>query len=216
MRPAELIQSTNVYHHSEIGRSTDTATFDELIQWNRKTCLMQALRIMRDQSEAADAVQSAFQKAFQRRDQFQGNGPFAAWLGRIVENECLMRLRNKRNAHFVSLDSPTKSNVRLDVIGSYANPEDELGWKEVVELLRKEMLRMPSLFRNVMLLHDCEQLPISDVAERLGLSVPATKSRLSRARKELRCRVGKHCGRKGSGTLLGKAAYGRMAYERAS
>jgi DNA-directed RNA polymerase specialized sigma24 family protein len=127
-----------------------------------------------------------------------------------------MRIRNQRHAHLVSLDAPTASNLHLDIVGSHASPEDELGWREVVELLRSEMLRMPSLFRDVMVLHDREQLPIYDVAERLGLSVPATKSRLSRARKELGRRVGKHCGRKGSATLLEKTVYNRIAYRRAS
>jgi len=108
------------------------------------------------------------------------------------------------------------SNIRLELVGSTTNPEDELGWKEVVNVLQKEMLRMPPLFRNIMLLHDREQLPMPDVAQRLGVSVPAAKSRLLRARRELRSRIEKHCGRKGPGTLLEKAVYSQTAYARAS
>jgi len=63
-----------------------------------------------------------------------------------------------------------------------------------------------------MMLHDSEQLPMRCVAQRLGLSVPAAKSRLVRARKELRSRIQKHCGIKGSGTLLQTAEYSRTAY----
>jgi RNA polymerase sigma-70 factor (ECF subfamily) len=170
---------------------------------------------MRNRSDAEDAVQSAFRKAFQHREQFQGTGTFAAWLSRIVENECLMRIREERSARLVSLDNPSQSNIRLELIGPTMNPEDQLGWEEVVTVLRKEMLRMPPLFRNIMLLHDREQLPMPDVAQRLGVSVPAAKSRLLRARRELRSRIGKHCGRKGPGTLLEKAIYSRTAYARA-
>jgi RNA polymerase sigma-70 factor (ECF subfamily) len=74
---------------------------------------------------------------------------------------------------------------------------------------------MPPLLRNVMLLRDLDQLPMPDVANRLGLSVPAAKSRLIRARTELRSRVTKHCGRKGVGTLMQMAKYEQSAYTRA-
>ena len=198
-----------------LGRNPNGAEFDEVIQRHRDTCLRRALQIMRNRSDAEDAVQSAFRKAFQHREQFQGTGTFAAWLSRIVENECLMRIREERSARLVSLDNPSQSNIRLELIGPTMNPEDQLGWEEVVTVLRKEMLRMPPLFRNIMLLHDREQLPMPDVAQRLGVSVPAAKSRLLRARRELRSRIGKHCGRKGPGTLLEKAIYSRTAYARA-
>ena len=190
----------------------DGVTFEELTERHRDMCIKRALLILRNTDDAEDAVQSAFRKAFQHRDQFQGNGAFAAWLGRIVVNECLMRLRKQRSARLVSLDSLTESNVRVELVGTTTNPEDELGWKEVVTLLRKEMVRMPPLYRNVILLHDRERLPMPDVAERLGLSVPAAKSRLLRARRELRSRFVKHCGRKGPGTLLAKAVYSQTAY----
>jgi RNA polymerase sigma-70 factor (ECF subfamily) len=67
-----------------------------------------------------------------------------------------------------------------------------------------------------MLLRDLEQLPMPDVAARLGLSVPAAKSRLMRARVELRSRIAKHCGRKGQGTLMHKTRYAVSAWSRAS
>jgi RNA polymerase sigma-70 factor (ECF subfamily) len=177
--------------------------------------MKRALLMLRIRSDAEDAVQSAFRKAFQHRDQFQGNGTFAAWLRRIVENECLMRMREERRARLVSLDEPAESNIRLELVGPTMNPEDELGCQEVLKILRKEMLRMPPLFRNIVLLHDSEQLPMPDVAARLGVSVPAAKSRLQRARRELRSRIRRHFGRKGPGTLLEKAVYSQTAYVRA-
>jgi RNA polymerase sigma-70 factor (ECF subfamily) len=192
--------------------SADGPLFAELTECHRDMCMKRAFLILHNTDDAEDAVQSAFRKAVQHRDQFHGNGAFAAWLGRIVENECLMRIRQQRNARLVSLDSLTESNVRVELVSMTTNPEDELGWKEVVTLLRKEIVRMPPLYRNVILLHDSERLPMPDVAERLGLTVPAAKSRLLRARRELRSRFGKHCGRKGSGTLLEKAVYSPTAY----
>ena len=172
--------------------------------------------MIRNRSDAEDEVQNAFWKAFQRLDQFRGEGTFAAWLSRIVENQCLMRIREERNSRFVYLDESTESNVGIELVGQSTGPEDQLGWEEVVVLLRREISRIPPLLRNVMLLRDLEQLSMPDVASRLGLSVPAAKSRLMRARTELRSRIGKHCGKKGLGTLMQKAKYSQAAYTRAS
>ncbi len=172
--------------------------------------------MIRNRADAEDEVQNAFWKAFQRLEQFRGEGTFAAWLSRIVENQCLMRIREERNSRFVYLDESTESNVRIELVGKIADPEDQLGLEEVVNLLRKEVSRIPPLLRNVMLLRDLDQLSMPDVAGKLGLSVPAAKSRLMRARTELRSRITKHCGRKGPGTLMEIARYSQAAYTRAS
>jgi RNA polymerase sigma-70 factor, ECF subfamily len=197
-------------------KNGDSEAFGELIQRHRKTCLKRAMMMIRNHSDAEDEVQNAFWKAFQRLDQFRGEGSFAAWLGRIVENQCLMRIRESRNSRFVYLDEPNDANVRIELVGQSADPEDQVGVEEVINLLRREVSRIPPLLRNVMLLRDLDQLPIPDVAGRLGLSIPAAKSRLMRARLELRSRISKHCGRKGPGTLIQMARYSQAAYTRAS
>src|SRR5215471_4554705 len=181
--------------------------FGELIQRHRNACLKRATLMIRNISDAEDEVQNAFWKAFQRLDQFRGEGSFAAWLNRIVENQCLMRIREARNSHFIYLDEANESNVRIELVGQSADPEDRVGVDEVVALLRREVSRIPPLLRNVMLLRDLDQMPMPDVAVQLGLSLPAAKSRLMRARTELRSRVSKHCGRKGSGTLIQMARH---------
>jgi RNA polymerase sigma-70 factor (ECF subfamily) len=197
-------------------RAGDIRAFGELIQRHRNSCMKRAMLMIRNRSDAEDEVQNAFWKAFQRLEQFRGEGSFAAWLNRIVENQCLMRIREERNSRFVYLDETTESNVRLELVGKAADPEDQLGLDEVVMLLRKEISHIPPLLRNVMLLRDLEQLSMPDVASRLGLSVPAAKSRLMRARMELRSRIAKHCGRRGAGTLMQASRYSQAAYTRAS
>lgn len=196
-------------------RNGDARAFGELIRRHRNACMKRATLMLRNRSDAEDEVQNAFWKALQRLDQFRGEGSFSAWLNRIVENQCLMRIREDQNARFVYLDESTESNVRLELVSQRADPEDALGLDEVLVLLRREVSRMPPLLRNVMLLRDLDQLPMPDVASRLGLSVPAAKSRLMRARTELRSRVTKHCGRKGAGTLMQVAKYEQSAYTRA-
>jgi RNA polymerase sigma-70 factor (ECF subfamily) len=96
------------------------------------------------------------------------------------------------------------------------SPEDELGKQQVMNLVRREISLIPPLLKNVMLLRDIHQLSMPDIASRLGLSVPAAKSRLMRARAELRQRLAKHCGPKGCATLTHRARYRQAAYMRAS
>jgi RNA polymerase sigma-70 factor, ECF subfamily len=198
--PAENLSLSPEEALVERARHGDAVAFGELIRRHHSPCLKRAMLMIRNRSDAEDEVQNACWKAFQHLEQYRGEGSFAAWLSRIVENQCLMRIREERNSRFVYLDESTESNVRIELVGQITDPEDELGWQEVVNLVRREISRIPP----------------PDVAAKLGLSVPAAKSRLMRARMELRSRIGKHCGRKGAGTLMQKARYNQAAYTRAS
>ena len=107
-------------------RNGDVQAFGELLERHRSACLKRAMLIIRNRSDAEDEVQNAFWKAFQRLEQFRGDGSFGAWLSRITENQCLMRIREERNLRFVYLDEATESNVRMELVGQLADPEDEL------------------------------------------------------------------------------------------
>ena len=191
----------------DMARRGDTGAFGELITRHYGTCLKRATFMIRNRSDAEDEVQNACWKAFQRLHQYRGEGTFSAWLGRIVENQCLMRIREERKSYRLYLDEASDSNVRLELVCPAANPEDEFGEQQVVNLVRREISLIPPLLRNVMLLRDVQQLPMPEVASQLGLSVPAAKSRLMRARGELRRRVAKHCGPKGCSTLTQRSRY---------
>lgn len=198
----------------ELARQGDTHAFGELFRQNYNTCLKRARWMIRNRSDAEDEVQNACWKAFQRLDQFRGEGTFSAWLSRIVENQCLMRIREERQLRFLHLDEASDSNVRIELVAQMMDPEDDLGDQQLVVLLRKEISRIPPTLRNVMVLYDVDELPMPEVAARLGLSVPAAKSRLMRARVEMRARLSKYCGQRGYGSLTRKAKYSRAAYAR--
>jgi RNA polymerase sigma-70 factor (ECF subfamily) len=198
----------------ELARLGDTHAFGELFRQNYNECLRRARWMIRNRSDAEDEVQNACWKAFQRLDQFRGEGTFSAWLSRIVENQCLMRIREERQLRFLDLDEASESKIRIELVAQMMDPEDELGDQQLDSLLRREIARIPPLLRNVMLLYDVDELPMPEVAARLGLSVPAAKSRLMRARVEMRARLWKHCGKRGCGSLTRKAKYSRTAYAR--
>jgi RNA polymerase sigma-70 factor, ECF subfamily len=182
----------------------DNQAFAELMKRNQSTATKLALSILHDRQDAEDEVQNAFWKAFEHIGQFQRDAKFSTWLTRIVVNQCLMRLRQTRRARFYYLDDAVVGEdvMTLDLPDQTMTPEQQLAQHEISDVLVHEIQRIPPLLRNVFLLRDVEQRPMEEVAGRLGISVAAAKSRLLRARSELRSRLKKHCGQVGPATLF--------------
>ncbi|HEX4229936.1 MAG TPA: sigma-70 family RNA polymerase sigma factor [Bryobacteraceae bacterium] len=182
----------------------DNAAFAELMSRHKTAASKLALSILRDKSDAEDEVQNAFWKAYEHINQFQQEAKFSTWFTRIVVNQCLMRLRQMRRARFCFLDDTTVSEeaVAPDLPDKRRSPEQELGHLEITRVLREEIKRIPPLLRNVLMLRDVHQRPMPEVAGELGISVAAAKSRLLRARAELRQRMKRHCGATGEAVLL--------------
>ncbi len=179
-----------------LARENKTDAYDELVRRHRSSCLRFASTLLHDTGEAEEEVQNAFWKAFEHLDQFRGDALFSSWLLRIVANHCLMRLRLRTRMRTLHLDGDRarEGDVPIDVPCSAYDPEYELIQSQLASLLQREIRRIPKLLRNVVLLRDVENLPMPDVADRLGITLPAAKSRLFRARTELRHRVLQSCG----------------------
>jgi RNA polymerase sigma-70 factor (ECF subfamily) len=182
--------------------------FGELVKRHHRFCVALASAILRDRGDAEDEAQNAYWSAYQHLDQFHGEAEFSAWLGQIVVNRCLMLIRARKRTRFLHLDAgiPGSSGISIDLPCRRPDPEGALGSQQVRDVLQREIRRIPPLLRNVVLLRDIEELPIGEVAFRLGISVSAAKSRLLRARMELRERVMRHCGRTGCASLTARAA----------
>jgi RNA polymerase sigma-70 factor (ECF subfamily) len=187
-----------------MAKQGDRDAFGELIRRHRRRCVNLATAILRQRSEAEEETQNACWKAYQHIDQFHGEAEFSTWLLRIVENQCLMVIRQWRRAQFVHLDDcdPERGNQPTQLPAPGADPEGELGGREVLQALKTEIRRIPPLLRQVMVLHDIEELPVGELAARLGITVAAAKSRLLRARTELRQRMLRHCTRTGPWALM--------------
>jgi RNA polymerase sigma-70 factor (ECF subfamily) len=173
----------------------DKHAFGELVQRHRQKCLDRAISILRNRGDAEDEVQNALSKAYAHLDQYQGEAEFPTWLARIVTNQCLMSMRVKRRARFVYLDEVTSEYdaVPTELPACGPDPEGELSFNQMLEILKREIRHIPPMLRNVVLLRHVQNLPMSDVADQLGISVPAAKSRLVRARNELHLRLKRHC-----------------------
>ena len=181
----------------------DSDAYAELVRRNQPSCAKLAFSILRDRQDAEDEVQNAMWKAYRHIGKFQQDSKFSTWLTRIVVNQCLMRLRQTRRARFLYIDDIRigEDVATLELRDWRSGPEQLLGREQVASLLHREIRKIPPLMRNVFLLRDVEKLPMPDVAEKLGISVAAAKSRLLRARTELRQRLSKHAGRLGPATL---------------
>jgi RNA polymerase sigma-70 factor, ECF subfamily len=182
----------------------DKQAFAELIKRHHRSAMTLALSILRDRQDAEDEVQNAFWKAFEYIGQFQHDAKFSTWFTRIVVNQCLMKLRHIRRANLCYIDEMVSENesMTLDLPERGPNPEQRWGQAEMGAALHQEIRRIPPLLRRVFELREVQQRPMPDVANELGISVAAAKSRLLRARAELRDRLHKYQGRMGPATLF--------------
>ena len=181
----------------ERSRGGDRDAFGELLERHHATCVNIATFILRDRAEAQDEVQKAYLNAFRHLDQYEGGPGFAYWLLRIVKNQCLMLIRVRSRARFVYIDSDREPEKRpIELASEGLDAEEEYMEHEMHQVLHREIRRIPLILREVLVLRDVEELPMTDVAGRLNITVAAAKSRLLRARQELRERVLVHCSSK--------------------
>ncbi|HSU30480.1 MAG TPA: sigma-70 family RNA polymerase sigma factor [Bryobacteraceae bacterium] len=182
----------------------EDGAFAELMTRHQTAAMKLAVSILRDKQDAEDEVQNSFWKAYEHIGQFQQDAKFSTWFTRIVVNQCLMRLRKARRAKFYYLDDTPVGEevVTMELKDKRHSPEQTLGQTEVSNVLHAEIQRIPPLLRHVFLLRDVQQKPMPEVAELLGISVAAAKSRLLRARAELRNRMKRHHGQTGPATLM--------------
>jgi RNA polymerase sigma-70 factor, ECF subfamily len=201
----------------ESAKTGDAGAFGRLIERHYQFCLAKACAVLRNRGDAEDEVQNACAKAWKCLWQFQGEGSFGGWLSRIVSNQCLMRIRERKGVRMISVDEVFTSDgsFRLEVIDQRALPEEGVGDEQVSRMLINEIHRVPPLLREALVMRDLRQLGMRDIAAHLGISIPAAKSRLMRARQELKQRLVRRHGERGCGSLLRQSARRRAAYVRA-
>jgi len=183
----------------QAARKGDMAAFEKLIKLYDRKVFRIAQNITHHAEDAEDVVQEAFLKAYKNLDRFEGNSKFYTWLVRIAVNEALMKLRKRKSDKTVSMDEDveTEDGTMPREIADWApTPEQNYSQTELREILSKTIQGLPVGFRTVFVLRDVEQLSTEETAEALGLSVPAVKSRLLRARLQLRERLNRYFAKK--------------------
>ncbi len=170
-------------------RSGDRQAFAAMVDEYSPKLYRLALRMLGDPHEAEDVLQESFLKAFNAIEQFEGRSKLSTWLYRITSNEALMRLRKKRPT-LVSVDEP----IQLDMGDTIARqledwcclPEEEFMTGEAMVQLDKAMDDLSPALKAAFVLRDLQGLSTEEAAEALEISESALKTRLSRARLQLR------------------------------
>lgn len=172
----------------------DISAFESLVSRYERKIFRLAQHITQNNEDAEDVSQEAFLKAYEHLPEFQGHSRFYTWLVRIAVNQALMKLR-KRRTRDVSLDEEieTEENfVPREVEDWGPSPEQRYSQEELARILSQVIGELDPPFRTVFQLRDIDELSTDETADALGISVPAVKSRLLRARLKLRDKLNRY------------------------
>jgi len=181
-------------------RAGDAQAFTDLVNQYERKIYRLAKHITQNDEDAEDVLQDTFLKAYEHLDTFQGNSKFYTWIVRIAVNESLMRLRKRKGDRTVPLDEPVDTGeemVAREIAVWEDNPEQRYSREEMQTILDEAVQSLKPDFRTVFILRDIEELSTEETAETLGISIPAVKSRLLRARLALREKLTRQFKRKG-------------------
>ena len=173
-----------------------------------------AQSVTHNREDSQDAVQEAFLKAYQHLGDFRGDSQFSTWLIRITVNQSLMKLRKLRAIREESLDEDSQADgdkLPMEVVDWAPNPEQLYRTSELRQILIKTIEELPPLLRTVFVLQDLEGLSTDQTAEALNLSQSAVKSRLWRARLQLRERLNRYFGKSAESAQVESTLYKRLA-----
>ena len=164
--------------------------FFDLVRPYERAVFLAALSLVKNDADAEDVAQEAILKAFKNLARFRQEAKFSTWLIQIAINEAKMKLRKERRHLYESIE---EGRPRDD--GEYT-PQDFADWREIPsEALEQKELRnaltkaldsLPEKYRTVLILRDVQHLSITETAQVLGLSEANVKTRLSRARLQMR------------------------------
>jgi RNA polymerase sigma-70 factor, ECF subfamily len=180
-------------------RSGDEWAVRTLIKRHNHRLFRTARGILRNEHEAEDAVQETYVRAFTGLAGFRGESAFATWLTRILINEALGRLRRRRPAaELEELERIETSGgapvIMFPLSPGPASPESEAGRHQVRRMLERALDRLPDAFRTVFVLRDIEGLSAEETAALLALKPETVKTRLFRARRQMRTEIEKDLG----------------------
>src|SRR5256886_12844929 len=181
-------------------REGDKSAFGELVRRYEGKIFRLAQHITQNREDAEDVLQETFLKAYEHLDQFKGDSKFYTWIVRIAVNQALMKLRRRKTDKSVSLDETIdtgEDTVTREIAAWGEDPEQRSARDELGGILDGAVQSLEPLYRSVFVLRDIEELSTEETAEALGLSIPAVKSRLLRARLQLREKLTRFFKRKG-------------------
>ena len=158
-----------------------------LTKYNRRLYRI-ARGILRNDTEAEDAVQEAYVNAFTHLATFRGESSLSTWLSRIVMNESLGRLRSRPPmAELAEVETPSQAAEIIQFPNTArTDPERTMAQRELLRLVERVTDELPDVYRTVFVTRVIEGMSVEDTAELLGIRIETVKTRLHRARKLVR------------------------------
>lgn len=174
----------------ERAKRGDMSAFELLVDRYERRVYNLAYRLMGNHEDASDTAQEAFIRVFQSLPEFRGDASFSTWLTKITTNLCLDELRRrKRQQAQTSLDEPYETEdgeVGRQVAAEGDGPERSLERKELQLVVQQGIQSLSEEYRSVVVLRDMQGLSYVEIADITGLSLGTVKSRLNRARQQLK------------------------------
>jgi len=168
----------------------DHEAFADLVRPYEKMVYLSALSVLGNDADAEEVAQEAVLKAFRGLRNFRSEAKFSTWLVQIVINESKMKLRKDRRHLYESLEDGPQNDEGEYIPRDFADwrdiPSDALEQKELRQALKMALKSLPPKYRSVLVLRDVEQLSIQQTADVLGISEANVKTRLCRARLQMR------------------------------
>ena len=166
-------------------RAGRLASFEVLMRRYNQRLFRVAKAVVRDDDEAQDVAQQTYVNAYLHLDQFESRARFSTWLTRIAIHEAISRAR--RAGRWEAFESVAEGESAMDHVRSPGHdPEQGAYHSELSALIERATDRLPDTLRSVFVLRDVEELSTAETAEHLGLREETVKTRLHRARAQMR------------------------------
>ena len=169
------------------GRNGDRSALSELFERYYPSSIRVARRILGSDEDARDVVQSAYLAAFAHFDTYRGEAQFNTWMTRIVKNHCFMHLRRPERRRACPIVEHGEVKDAIMALARRTPTPEDLAWRgEVDAAFSKAACRLPKILQDVYTLVSVSGFCLNEAAHTLGLTLPATKTRLFRAQRRLR------------------------------
>jgi RNA polymerase sigma-70 factor (ECF subfamily) len=188
-----------VYDTELAGRALarDAGAFRAIMQRHNRRLYRIARGILRNNTEAEDAVQDAYVSAFAHLASYRGESTLATWLSRIVMNEALGRLRRRRPTVDITALESVRSEadiIQFPLSTPSDDPERTMAQRQILQLVEQATDNLPEVFRLVFVTRVIEGMSVEETSELLGIKPETVKTRLHRARQLVRDQLDKQIG----------------------
>jgi RNA polymerase sigma-70 factor (ECF subfamily) len=200
IQPRAKRASPAIFDDAELARralARDPDAFRTIMQRHNRRVYRIARSVLRNSTEAEDAVQEAYVSAFAHLASYRGESSLSAWLARITMNEALGRLRRQRSTVDIATLEEARTEaeiIQFPLLAQNDDPERTMAQRQILQLVEQATDNLPDAYRLVFVTRVIEGMSVEETAELLGIKPETVKTRLHRARQLVRDQLNKQIG----------------------